>query len=78
MDMDLKLGNKLPRNIGSNLLVSVLLEGWLHRGCGMNNHCLKIGMRKARYIIFLFCGTRGSVVVKALCYKPEGRGFKPR
>jgi hypothetical protein len=23
-------------------------------------------------------GARGSVVVKALCYKPEGRGFKSR
>jgi hypothetical protein len=23
-------------------------------------------------------GARGSVVVKALCCKPEGRGFKPR
>jgi hypothetical protein len=23
-------------------------------------------------------GTRGSVVVKALCYKPEGRGFDTR
>jgi hypothetical protein len=22
------------------------------------------------------CGARGSVVVKELCYKPEGRGFK--
>jgi hypothetical protein len=24
------------------------------------------------------CGVRGSVVVKALCYKPEGRGFDSR
>jgi ABC-type iron transport system FetAB ATPase subunit len=23
-------------------------------------------------------GTRGSIVVKALCYKPEGRGFRTR
>jgi hypothetical protein len=23
-------------------------------------------------------GARGSVVVKALCYKPEGRGFETR
>jgi hypothetical protein len=23
-------------------------------------------------------GARGSVLVKALCYKPEGRGFKSR
>jgi hypothetical protein len=25
-----------------------------------------------------FLGARGSVVVKALCCKPEGRGFKSR
>jgi hypothetical protein len=25
-----------------------------------------------------FIGARGSVVVKALCYKPEGRGFDTR
>jgi hypothetical protein len=23
-------------------------------------------------------GARGSIMVKALCYKPEGRGFKTR
>jgi hypothetical protein len=28
-------------------------------------------------IQFLF-GARGGVVVKALCYKPEGRGFETR
>jgi hypothetical protein len=28
--------------------------------------------------ITIFCWTRGSVVVKALCYKPEGRGFETR
>jgi hypothetical protein len=26
-------------------------------------------------IYFLLNGARGSIVVKALCYKPEGRGF---
>jgi polyphosphate kinase len=26
----------------------------------------------------LYRGARGSVVVKALCYKPEGRGFDTR
>jgi hypothetical protein len=26
----------------------------------------------------LSVGARGSVVVKALCYKPEGRGFDSR
>jgi hypothetical protein len=25
-----------------------------------------------------YMGARGSVVVKALCYKPEGRGFETR
>jgi hypothetical protein len=33
-------------------------------------------------ILFAICtstfGARGSVVVKALCYKPEGRGFDSR
>jgi hypothetical protein len=27
---------------------------------------------------FLLLGARGSVVVKALCYKPEGHGFDNR
>jgi hypothetical protein len=27
---------------------------------------------------FVQVGARGSVVVKALCYKPEGRGFNSR
>jgi hypothetical protein len=26
----------------------------------------------------VYVGARGSVVVKALCYKPEGRGFDNR
>jgi hypothetical protein len=31
------------------------------------------------YSVYVFAlGTRGSVVVKALCYKPEGRGFETR
>jgi hypothetical protein len=29
-------------------------------------------------LIFSFTGTRGSVVVEALRYKPEGRGFEIR
>jgi hypothetical protein len=29
-------------------------------------------------IITIIMGARGSVVVKALCYKPEGRGFETR
>jgi hypothetical protein len=33
-----------------------------------------------RIILVLYgqVGVRGSVVVKALCYKPEGRGFETR
>jgi hypothetical protein len=27
---------------------------------------------------YIIPGARGSVVVKALCYKPEGRGFDSR
>jgi hypothetical protein len=40
--------------------------------------------RSAYWLLrFLFCtftqpGVRSSVVVKALCYKPEGRGFETR
>jgi hypothetical protein len=29
-------------------------------------------------IIIIIIGARGSVVIKALCCKPEGRGFKSR
>jgi hypothetical protein len=29
-------------------------------------------------MLLLVLGARGSVVVKALCYKPEGRGFETR
>jgi hypothetical protein len=30
------------------------------------------------YSYLMELGARGSVVVKALCYKPEGRGFDSR
>jgi hypothetical protein len=33
---------------------------------------------KVNFNIILRSGVRGSVVVKALCYKPEGRGFSSR
>jgi hypothetical protein len=29
-------------------------------------------------LVFINVGARGSIVVKALCYKPEGRGFETR
>jgi hypothetical protein len=29
-------------------------------------------------VLNIFLGVRGSVVVKALCYKPKGRGFDSR
>jgi hypothetical protein len=28
--------------------------------------------------VYTYVGARGSVVVKALCYKPKGRGFDSR
>jgi hypothetical protein len=34
------------------------------------------GIINVRYLKMV--GVRGSVVVKALCYKPEGRGFETR
>jgi hypothetical protein len=30
------------------------------------------------FYFYYFVGARGSIVVKALCYKPEGRGFETR
>jgi hypothetical protein len=30
------------------------------------------------YFMYVCVGARGGVVVKALCYKPEGRGFDSR
>jgi hypothetical protein len=29
-------------------------------------------------VVYLMSGARGIVVTKALCYKPEGRGFETR
>jgi hypothetical protein len=38
-----------------------------------------LGSHVNNYDINLYImGARGSVVVKALCYKPEGRGFETR
>jgi hypothetical protein len=31
-----------------------------------------------RHLLLLLTGARGSVVVEALCYKPEGRGLQTR
>jgi hypothetical protein len=39
------------------------------------NNCAK---EYCFWIINMALGARGSVVVKALCYKPEGRGFETR
>jgi hypothetical protein len=35
-------------------------------------------VKKVMKCIQSITGARGSVVVKALCYKPEGRGFDTR
>jgi hypothetical protein len=46
----------------------------------MNNEPVRI--RKQMIVVYFLTlyklGARGSVVVKALCYKPEGRGFETR
>jgi hypothetical protein len=42
----------------------------LYRGTNEFDNIVKV------YIVHL--GARGSVVVKTLCYKPEGRGFEAR
>jgi hypothetical protein len=38
------------------------------------------GVQQIAFLAFLteYIGARGSVVVKALCYKPEGHGFETR
>jgi hypothetical protein len=41
-------------------------------------HCDCVQEAVFEYRTRRFWGARGSVVVKALCYKPEGRGFKSR
>jgi hypothetical protein len=35
-------------------------------------------MKSDTFGMFILSGARGSEVVKALCCKPEGRGFKSR
>jgi hypothetical protein len=35
-------------------------------------------LRSVRRLLVAACVVRGSVVVKALCYKPEGRGLETR
>jgi hypothetical protein len=47
---------------------------YVHAVHSLNNRLLTLKM----YQTYESCGARGSVVVKALCYKPEGRGFKSR
>jgi hypothetical protein len=45
-----------------------------------NNYTVAHPKRQHQFLpsATLFPGARGSVVVKALCYKPEGRGFETR
>jgi hypothetical protein len=64
-----------------HLMTSVLDGGQLPASCaGGNSHSnhwigeLKIGGTWWQW----GTGARGSVVVKALCYKPEGHGFDSR
>jgi hypothetical protein len=40
--------------------------------------CATLNVESFLLIYEIISGVRGSVVVKALCYKPEGRGFETR
>jgi hypothetical protein len=51
-EMNLKLGNKLPRGRGSNISVSILLEGSLQRGYGKKS-IDEDKYRKPRYTTLL-------------------------
>jgi hypothetical protein len=59
-------GSWLGGNAGTAWLRAIACEG------RMNEFQLNLAL------LTLGTGTRGSVVVKALCYKPEGRGFDTR
>jgi hypothetical protein len=45
-EINLKLGNKLPRGSCQSTSVQVLLVGWLHCGCGPKNQCLMMSDEK--------------------------------
>jgi hypothetical protein len=44
----------------------------------MPTYYFKLGYEAVTSNCFSFIGTRGSVVVKVVCYKLEGRGFETR
>jgi hypothetical protein len=46
------------------------------QGCNVYTNNFQRPYNSTYYVIVL--GARGSVVVKALCYKPEGRAFETR
>jgi hypothetical protein len=54
----------------SRVLLSTILHGISYRGALLSTLLHAISYREAR--------ARGSVMVKAICYKPEGRGFDSR
>jgi hypothetical protein len=52
-ELNLKLWNKLPGDGRSNVGVSVMLEGWLPWCFVGSIRFVSIGLREARYVIFL-------------------------
>jgi hypothetical protein len=73
----LVMDNTLKLSVYHAAVVSVLTASKSAKTCFPfhNNHCL---LRYIFHSIHLYTGPRGSVVVKALCYKPEGRWFDTR
>jgi hypothetical protein len=68
MVLDMKLGKTLNGNHLSLRLPLLIYE-----------HCGSMSIDGKPYIEVLYIrGERGSVVVKALCYKLEGHGFNSR
>jgi hypothetical protein len=59
---------------------SPLLQPTIHNhpSCCHKTSIIDIARKVRNNQIFLLLGARGSVVVKALCYKPEGRMFDSR
>jgi hypothetical protein len=70
------------KNSGSGLEKEIIALGDPPRWPGYTLHAQKVGScygdSYTFYFFTFYIGARGSVVVKALCYKPEGRGFETR
>jgi hypothetical protein len=56
----------------------LLCDGLLDSSSGMKQDLNLLNRQFTIRYHFALIGARGSAVVKALCYKPEGRGFHTR